>query len=204
MMEKMVLYLDRVLYPVTSLGPGRRLAIWVAGCARHCPGCANPELWECHPEQGVPLLRLLPTLKKLLAGKQPDGITLTGGEPFDQAPALTALLCGLRDRMGWKMDVLCYSGYLREELVHDPERLTLLNHLSVLIDGPYLQEENQPSFALRGSANQRIWYEDEAQRVRYEEYLRLGRQVQNFVYDYRILSVGIHNPPAEMDGGSYE
>ena len=45
------MYLDRILYPVTSLGPGKRLCIWVSGCNARCEGCANPELWTQRPEQ---------------------------------------------------------------------------------------------------------------------------------------------------------
>ena len=36
--------LHRIYYPVTALGPGRRLGIWVQGCARRCPGCLSPEM----------------------------------------------------------------------------------------------------------------------------------------------------------------
>ena len=43
------MYLDRILYPVTALGPGKRIAIWVSGCERHCNHCANPELWKQYP-----------------------------------------------------------------------------------------------------------------------------------------------------------
>ena len=47
------MYLDRILYPVTSLGPGKRLCIWVSGCNARCEGCANPELWTQRPEQFI-------------------------------------------------------------------------------------------------------------------------------------------------------
>lgn len=36
--------IDRLLYPVHSLGPGNRLVIWVRGCKKRCFNCANPEL----------------------------------------------------------------------------------------------------------------------------------------------------------------
>lgn len=190
-MKGTVLYLDRVLYPVTALGPGRRLALWVSGCHRRCFHCANPELWERRPEQCVPLEGILPVLNQLLRDKRPDGITITGGEPFDQAGALSALLDGL-ERI--PKDILVYSGYRMEELLERSEGRALLDRISVLIDGPYHEEENKASVVLRGSENQRIWFLDSGQRRRYQTYMRQGRQIQNFVYDYRILSVGIHTP----------
>ena len=29
-----------------SEGPGKRLALWVQGCERRCPGCCNPNMQE--------------------------------------------------------------------------------------------------------------------------------------------------------------
>ncbi len=33
-------------WPVTSLGPGRRVVLWVAGCRKRCPGCISPEMQD--------------------------------------------------------------------------------------------------------------------------------------------------------------
>lgn len=189
-MGEPVLYLDRVLYPVTALGPGRRVALWVAGCSRHCPGCANPELWERRPEQRIPVARLCRVLERLFREKRPDGLTITGGEPLEQSEGLCALLEGLTSL---PEDVLLYSGFQREELEGRPKAKRLLRRVSVLIDGAYVEEKNRPDIVLRGSCNQRIWFLRPEAEKRYEDYLRLGRQVQNFVYDQTILSVGIHN-----------
>lgn len=44
--------IDRLLYPVHSLGPGNRLVIWVRGCKKRCFNCANPELQFFNPKSG--------------------------------------------------------------------------------------------------------------------------------------------------------
>lgn len=191
MMKTPSLYLDRMLYPVTALGPGNRLAFWVSGCSRHCERCASPFLWQQKPEQAIPLPRLLSIVTRLLRDKKPDGLTITGGEPFDQALALSALLQQLPEKPD---DILIYSGYSREELLQDPEKKALLAQVGVLIDGPYLDSQNTPDIVLRGSRNQRIFYEKPSLRLRYQPYLQQGRQIQNFIYDYEIFSVGIQNP----------
>ncbi len=197
-MTEKELYLDRILWPVTALGPGKRAALWVAGCKRHCPYCANPELWERKPEQRISVEKAAALLRRLWREKKPEGLTITGGEPFDQATALDAVLEGLEEDPG---DVLLYTGYQREELLADPHRRRLLARADVLIDGPYLEERNVPSAVLRGSENQRIFFRNARIEEKYREYLEKGRQIQNFVYDYRILSVGIHSRGTRTEHG---
>ena len=183
------MYLDRVLYPVTALGPGKRAVIWTSGCDRHCPGCADPELWDRHPEQAISVERLTEILVSLSA-RGIDGITLTGGEPFDQAQELAALL----DALPFAADVTAFSGYTLEQLQEDPVRMVLLERIDVLIDGPYIESQNDGIAPMRGSVNQRIHYLDPAVRPMYEAYLSKGRQIENFIYDYKTVSVGIHVP----------
>ena len=76
-----------------------------------------------------------------------DGFTITGGDPFYQPDALRELLPLLETI---SPDILVYTGYLREELPED-----ILQHIAVLIDGRYVQENNRGE-VLRGSDNQRI------------------------------------------------
>lgn len=181
------MYVDRILYPVTALGPGERIAIWTAGCGRRCAGCANPELWERHPEQYLTPEALAGYVNRL-ADRKIDGITVTGGEPFGQAEELVRFLDGL----SFRAEVLIFTGYMREELEREASFSELLGRTDVLIDGPYVKEANDGKAALRGSLNQRIHYLNPGAEAEYERYLSAGRQIQNFVYDYRILSVGIH------------
>lgn len=188
-MNDKYLYLDRILWPVTALGPGNRIAIWVSGCSRGCRNCANPELWKQNSGQKISVSKLADILNHLKKEKNIEGLTISGGEPFDQAVSLTELL----EQTVPFSDILIYSGYLKEEILEDPAKRRLLEMADVLIDGPYIEEENEDSVVLRGSANQRIWYLDRKKEECYLAYMKKGRQIQNFVYEYQILSVGIHS-----------
>ena len=42
--------IDRLLYPVHSLGPGNRLAIWVKGCRKRCFNCAKVQFTRDYTE----------------------------------------------------------------------------------------------------------------------------------------------------------
>lgn len=184
------MYLDRILFPVTALGPGNRLCLWVAGCSRRCKGCANPELWQQHPHQKISPSRLADCVDKLKK-QDIEGITISGGEPFEQAQELARFLelfLGESPR-----DVLVFTGYRLEELQMDQKYHALLEKTDVLIDGAYIEEQNDNKTPLRGSLNQRIHFLNPAVQKKYETYMESGRQIQNFVYDYKTVSVGIHN-----------
>ncbi len=183
------MYIDRILYPVTTLGPGKRIAVWTAGCERHCPGCANPELWEVKESQKISEDLLANLIKQMLLKHKVDGITITGGEPFLQSSALASCLTRIGPE---RPEVLIFSGFQMDELRCDSEKRTLLLLTDVLVDGAYIRELNDGKTPLRGSSNQAIHYLNKTVIKNYEEYLERGRQIENFVYGNEILSVGIH------------
>ncbi|HOF86836.1 MAG TPA: 4Fe-4S single cluster domain-containing protein [Armatimonadota bacterium] len=136
--------------PVEGLGPGRRGILWVRGCGRRCPGCIAPEMWE--PGEALPIEPLARELLPQLAGV--DGLTISGGEPFNQAAALCALIDRLREDVD--VEVLVYTGFLLEELrAGGGDAAALLDRLDLLIDGPFM--ESAPNTRRwRGSDNQRV------------------------------------------------
>jgi anaerobic ribonucleoside-triphosphate reductase activating protein len=145
------LYYAGCAYPVQGLGPGKRLGLWLRGCARACPGCMAPELWErSHPAALADVARdLAPWLGVA------EGLTISGGEPFDQAEALLELLRLLRQAQP-ELEVLAYSGYELEELqAAGGAQAALLGELDMLLDGAY-REELPGTLIWRGSDNQRL------------------------------------------------
>ncbi len=140
--------LSRVHFPVTTLGPGRRVGIWLQGCSIRCAGCISADTWVAGPGMTTVdevVLAIGPWLE--LA----DGITISGGEPFDQPAALLTLLRALRERTAG--DILVYSG-------HSPEFLraslsAAAGLIDALISDPYDMAVPQ-TLALRGSDNQRL------------------------------------------------
>lgn len=142
------LQLSRVHFPVTTLGPGQRLGIWFQGCSIRCSGCISADTWG-PGRHVVEVARLLEDLAPWLG--QADGITISGGEPFDQFEALLALLTALRQHT--PVDILVYSGHRLEAL--QPLLDQAHGLIDALISDPY-QEHAPQSLALRGSDNQRL------------------------------------------------
>lgn len=142
------LYLSRVHYPVTTLGPGRRLGIWFQGCSIRCPGCISVDTWaQGRGETGVG--RLLAGVRPWLA--EADGVTVSGGEPFDQPEALQALLGGLR--AGFGGDILVYTGHPRARAA--PRLPHIEDLIDALISDPF-DASADDTLPLRGSDNQRL------------------------------------------------
>ena len=82
------------------------------------------------------------------------GVTFFGGEPFAQAEGFLELAILLKER-GY--EVASYSGYTYEQLLHGTAaQQQLLQHIDILIDGPFLLAERSLSISFRGSKNQRI------------------------------------------------
>lgn len=131
-------------------GPGQRAVVWVAGCLRRCPGCMKPEFFSFDAGKSVAVEELA---ARILAIPGLQGVTYSGGEPFEQAAAL-ANLSRILKRSG--LAVLIYSGYRIEALRATPERFgALLDEADLLIDGEYRRDEGGPQ-RWRGSENQRI------------------------------------------------
>lgn len=183
----------RVLYPVKVLGPGNRIGIWVSGCDRRCRGCANPELWDASSVPDTPVEELCSVLKKMILTmeERPDGVVISGGEPFAQPEELSVLLAFLKPLLP---DILVFTGFTLCELQKEEATGNILPYISVLVDGEYRQEENRGE-VLRGSANQKIHYLDaslEQRYVTYQDQMDGKSMVQNFRTQDGMIAVGIH------------
>ncbi len=144
--------LFRIAYPVTSLGSGKRVVIWVAGCRKRCPGCISPEMQD--PAAGNLIDTAVLANHLLSLPHTFDGITISGGEPFDQAETLVELVGALKQaRPEWT--VMVYTGYLLRTVRKKAECRSLLDKVDILVDGPYRQDIplNHP---WAGSGNQSL------------------------------------------------
>ncbi len=130
-------------------GDGIRYVIFTQGCPHHCPGCHNP---QTHSFDGGKLMRIDSLLDDISKRKDwIDGITLSGGEPFCQSDGCSVIAEKVR---GMGLSVWCYTGCLFEDLY--AQNNELLNHIDILVDGPFVQSERSLDLVFRGSRNQRI------------------------------------------------
>ncbi len=132
-------------------GPGVRLTVFVQGCNIKCPRCHNPKTWDFNGGYVISVADILSMYRP-----QHQGLTLSGGEPFDQDEEQTAALLSLaslvRARGG---DVWAYSGHYLEFL--QAKNHPLLEAIDALVDGNFEYKLRDYTLRFRGSSNQRIW-----------------------------------------------
>lgn len=130
-------------------GPGKRFALWVQGCTLHCPGCCNPEMFA--PDKGGRFVETAELAKTILSTPGLEGISVLGGEPFQQPHAL-AELCGLVRAGG--LSVMIYTGYTHDELKAQATSSELLATADLLVDGRFDQSKPEKRRRWIGSSNQ--------------------------------------------------
>jgi len=149
---------SRFLPATVAEGPGVRAAVWLQGCAVHCPECFNPQLWA--PRGGIltvpdELARAW-VAEALAAGA--EGLTLLGGEPFEQAWGAASIARAFREA---GLGVMTFSGHPYDLLRTwaDGGRAdiaALLDVTDLLCDGPYLRDLPDTGRPWVGSRNQGI------------------------------------------------
>lgn len=132
-------------------GPGRRNMVHVQGCSLQCPGCFNPHTWDSGKGESIPTEELAASL----LSDQPDGITISGGEPMEQPEALYELLWWLRDKDP-SCSILLYTGFTRSRLERSVWWERIRSKLDVVVAGPYMRDRPSRANPLISSANQEL------------------------------------------------
>jgi anaerobic ribonucleoside-triphosphate reductase activating protein len=162
--------LSRVHYPVMVLGPGRRIGIWVQGCGIGCRDCVAKDTWDAATGRTEAIEALLAWCRRIAADGL-DGVTITGGEPFEQPLSLAKLLQALRE---WRssenlaFDLLCYSGFPLARL--KARHADILTLLDAVIPEPFVHNRDLGA-TWQGSDNQPLIPLSALGRARYRPFL---------------------------------
>ena len=144
--------IHRILKGSCANGPGTRNVVWFQGCTLNCPDCFNP---LTHDPHGGKWMSVDAICDQLTAPDLPcDGITVSGGEPFQQPDALFALLSAVRARSD--LPILVFSGYTEQALYGDPKRAACLKMIDALLCGPYCREFPPDHRRFLSSSNQKL------------------------------------------------
>lgn len=144
------LNLSSVKRGIRANGFGNRTVVWVQGCTIGCAGCVNP---NTHPHREQWTVDPVALGRRIAADPHCDGLSLSGGEPFQQAN-VSAILAETVRSAG--LSVLIFTGYRYERLERSasPAVQRLLSAADTLVAGPYIAGHRP--VGLLASANQRI------------------------------------------------
>ncbi len=200
-------------------GPGVRAVLWVQGCGRRCPGCFNPEFQPREGGRLVPVAQVVAWIETA-AGSRPgvpvpglpdgavlapraysgaiEGVTFSGGEPFDQAVAVAAVA---RAAQAMGLGVLVFTGYPWCELRQGTGAgwADLLAATDLLVAGPY--EQDRPgTHPLLASANQELVHLTERCRTAVTQAGGGRRSEFHIAVDGTVRVTGFPQPP--IGGGA--
>jgi anaerobic ribonucleoside-triphosphate reductase activating protein len=95
-------------------------------------------------------------IKRLASIEDIEGLSISGGEPTEQTPALLRLLSLVREETD--LSLILFSGRTLYEILLLPGGAELISLIDVLVDGPYDRNRiNQPG-VWPSSSNQKIHF----------------------------------------------
>ena len=133
-------------------GPGDRFVIWTQGCRKMCKNCYNPETWSHYRNNLIDIDLLVEEIKN----SSTTGVTISGGDPFEQPEELFYLLREIK-QLDLSDGVIVFSGYTIDEIRVREELRKSLDYIDVLVDGLYI-EEKRITNGLAGSSNQEFHF----------------------------------------------
>jgi len=188
--------LNRLLWPVTTLGPGRRLALWVQGCSLRCQGCASLDTWDPDGGSTWPIAAFAEQVAHLIRIEGLDGISLTGGEPVQQAGPLSELLDTVAGLLGAGPDVVLFTGYTLAAARR--ETPALLARCGTVVAGPF-RPESPSRDLLVATSNQQVAFTDDAARARFSAWEQTSPKRLQIAVDARDLYLVGIPAPGDLD-----
>ena len=133
-------------------GDGIRVSIFLQGCKFRCKGCWNESTWDFNG--GKELTKDVEN-KFIELAKQSyiTGVSILGGEPFNQPPKeILSLLKNIKIKVN--KPIYLWTGYEFESI--PIEYIECLDYLDMLVTGRFIEELKDLKLLYRGSSNQII------------------------------------------------
>lgn len=168
-----------------------RMGVWTQGCSLpKCPGCASRHTWSSDGGKEMPIATLLRLARAQRTA--PSGLTVSGGEPSDQADAVAALAAGFRGAFPGA-ELVLYTGLPWRTV--ETRFAALVGQFDVVVAGAFAR--TRPATALAGSSNQQVRLLTPLARVLYADWPRWPLHAVQVAPDSgdRLVTVGIPHTP---------
>ena len=140
------MHIGEIITADSANGLGIRVSIFVSGCTNRCKGCFQPQTWDF--EYGRPYT---PEIEELIIGELSksyyDGLTILGGEPFEQSNQreIVKLIRRVKKKLPDR-NIWIYTGFTYDkDLVKGGCRYIectdeILDNTDILVDGRFVDE----------------------------------------------------------------
>jgi len=115
----------------------------VQGCLRKCEDCHNPSTWDIEMGKEIDIEEIVEDLNKKCLNKK---LTISGGEPLLQYPAILELVKSLDD-----FNIVLYTGFEFDDVPKE-----ILHYLDYIKVGKYIKEQRSTIIPFMGSNNQKF------------------------------------------------
>jgi anaerobic ribonucleoside-triphosphate reductase activating protein len=125
------------------------------GCSRKCHNCYNKSIQKKNSKKHSKPLYKIDQLYYDIIGARLDGVTISGGEPFEQPEALYDLLILLNEKIEkLPLGIIVFTGYTIQEIRENPLMIKCVDLIDLIIEGEYIDGLN----CSIGSSNQNFIY----------------------------------------------
>lgn len=142
-------------------GPGNRFVIWTQGCSIRCNGCWNQQFFNFNAGKNYKTEEIM----NLIELEDVEGVTILGGEPFDQAEELFKLVKTIKSS---GKTVFLYSGYTNAELLKNQLHAKILAIADIMVLGRYDKDKRDINLRWRGSSNQQVIFNNVSYKEKFE------------------------------------
>jgi len=134
---------------------GASASIWFNQCPHHCPGCWNPETWERNDKLYEDNDQIVAeVLEGLNAPMRLNTLTLLGGDPLSPLNVQdTIYILGKVKEARPDVTVVCWTGFVWNQVIHSKLLVPSLDYIDILIDGRF-ELEKRITGERFGSSNQ--------------------------------------------------
>ena len=146
MLQESQINVHNVVESSMIYGPGKRWVLWTQGCTLGCKGCWNTQTWSKKNGETWSISQLLESIS---SQEDIEGITILGGEPFQQLDGIAELIKSVK-QLG--LTVMLYTGYEKAEF--NDLMWQCFNSSDLVIAGRYREELRDVGLVWRGSINQ--------------------------------------------------
>ncbi|MBX4262353.1 radical SAM protein [Clostridium estertheticum] len=129
----MTIFIHKILACSNVNGTGKRSVVWTQGCSLNCKGCFNKSTHDFIANKGYETKMLA----REVADFKQNGLTISGGEPLDQAESLLDFIMAFREISS--STILLFTGYTLDEIKSDDKKIRVIKNVDGVISGRYIE-----------------------------------------------------------------